>query len=79
LQVVRAEGAVAFDDSVLTKDGEFQFTFSGAANTKYAIQTSTNLTAWTPLTNLTITTSSQKVSDPDAKNSRYRFYRAISQ
>jgi hypothetical protein len=59
-------------------DGTFAFSFYGHLGRNYSVQTSTNLTTWTPLTNFPVTNIPMDVSDPSATDSPTRFYRAVS-
>lgn len=51
----------------------------GPLGFSYTIQDSTDLLNWQPLTNFVSTNSSFYFSDPQAKNYRQRFYRAVMQ
>jgi hypothetical protein len=56
-----------------------QFTLEGGRNMRYDIQTSTNLTDWSLLDNITITNlnGTALISDTNAVGSERRFYRAV--
>jgi hypothetical protein len=58
-------------------NGRFEFTLTGIPLRSYEIQTSTNLTAWSPLGTLVITNGNGllQFSDPVAPNLDRRFYR----
>jgi hypothetical protein len=49
---------------------------AGAAGDRYEIQSSSNLTSWIPILNLTNATGTVQFIDPSATNLAYRFYRA---
>src|SRR4029077_685612 len=53
------------------------FTLTGEAGRNYQLETSTNLTSWTPLQNILFTNSTMSFSDPNANASGVpsRFYR----
>ncbi len=57
-------------------DGTVQISFTGDAGWTYTIETSTNLTSWTALTNLTSTNGSFQVTAGSVTNSPQLFYRA---
>ena len=59
-------------------DGGFEFRFYGQAGWTYSIQTSTNLSHWLPLANVTVGTRPIWVLDPAANAASARFYRAVS-
>jgi hypothetical protein len=63
----------------LQPDGSFQFQLTGGIGFRYALQTSSNLTAWTPWTTITNTSRTMLVIDPGATNGAQQFYRAVSQ
>ena len=54
----------------------FKFTLNGTSGSVCAIDFSTNLTAWFPLTNLTLTGSSLLFTNTSASNATRRFYKA---
>jgi hypothetical protein len=56
-------------------DGQFQFTFTGTAGQAFAIQVSTNLTVWLPLSTNTLTNASQVCMVSAATNLTRRFHR----
>jgi hypothetical protein len=59
-------------------DGTFALSFYGHLGRNYSVQTSTDLTTWTPLTNFPVTNIPMDVFDPSATNSPTHFYRAVS-
>ena len=59
----------------LTESG-FQLSLTGAAGLPYAIEASTNLLNWMPLTTVTNASRTAALTDPDATNYPRRFYRA---
>jgi hypothetical protein len=63
----------------LQPDGSFQFQLIGGAGFRYALETSSNLAAWTPLMTVTNASRSVTVSDSSATNAANRFYRAVMQ
>ncbi|HSH17356.1 MAG TPA: immunoglobulin domain-containing protein, partial [Verrucomicrobiae bacterium] len=56
--------------------GQFQFQLQGGANRTYAIEVSTNLAGWSPLTNVLHTGGTMTVNDPTAPGNTNRFDRA---
>jgi len=58
-------------------DGEFALQLRGEPGATYAIQMSTDLTAWSPMTTNTLTGPTFNFTDSQAANSQQRFYRAI--
>lgn len=50
---------------------------AGQSGRNYSIQTSTNLTLWTPFATLFNTNGTLELNDPGAKNSSLKFYRAV--
>jgi hypothetical protein len=56
-------------------DGAFEFTLNGQTNRNYAVEFSVNLTSWTNLTNILLTSPQAPVVDPTS-NAPARFYRA---
>ena len=60
-------------------DGSFAFSFYGQLGQSYIVQTSTKITTWTALTNLSVITVPMGVVDSTASNASTRFYRAVSQ
>jgi len=63
----------------LLPDGSFQFQLTGVVGSRYALETSSNLTAWTPWTTVTNTSRTILVTDPFTTNAPGRFYRAVAQ
>ena len=61
-------------------NGVPQFSLRGGRGFQYVIETSTNLTAWSPLGTLTITNlnGNAPITDTNAPDSDRRFYRAVS-
>jgi hypothetical protein len=55
-------------------DGVFQFTLSGQTNRLYAVEFTTNLAAWTALTNFILAAPQATISDASS-NAPTRFYR----
>jgi hypothetical protein len=58
-------------------DGEFALQLQGEPGATYAIQMSTDLTSWSPMTTNTLTGPTFNFTDSQAANSPQRFYRAI--
>ncbi|HTD68223.1 MAG TPA: hypothetical protein VK846_16990, partial [Candidatus Limnocylindria bacterium] len=56
-------------------DGAFEFTLNGQTNRNYTVQSSTNLSAWTDVTNMTLGNPAGTVADLNATNAASRFYR----
>lgn len=59
-------------------NGRFQLTLSGEIGRIYLIQTSVNLAAWEPLTNILSSTTTMQIVDPVAPVAKQRFYRVVS-
>ena len=57
--------------------GSFQFSFNGTIGVQYVIQTSTNLTTWFTLTNVTDTANPVTFADPNAGSQGARYYRVL--
>jgi sugar lactone lactonase YvrE len=57
-------------------DGGFALSLMGGINRTYALEISTDLTAWSEWTNVTLTSSSISLTDAGASNQVRRFYRA---
>ena len=57
-------------------NGSFEAYLSGAPGIRYSIETSTNLTDWSPLVSLTLADLSANFSDPTSAGTRQQFYRA---
>jgi hypothetical protein len=55
--------------------GELLLRLSGAPGSELVIETSTDLTNWTPLKTVTVTNEQAEFVDPDAKHLPGRFYR----
>src|SRR5262245_53862728 len=60
-------------------DGSFQFQLTGAAGLRYEVQTSSNLSSWTPWMFVTNTSRTMLVTDPSATNAPSRYYRVLGQ
>jgi uncharacterized delta-60 repeat protein len=60
------------------ENGQFELTFYGETQIRYALSGSTNLVDWISFTNLTGTGSAMPVVDPTAGPLPRRFYRAVS-
>jgi len=60
-------------------DNNFQFQLYAQLGQTQTVQTSTDLTAWTSLTNVTVTNVPMDVVDLSASNFLSRFYRVYSQ
>jgi photosystem II stability/assembly factor-like uncharacterized protein len=63
----------------LTSSGAIQVEMSGAGNSTYQIQVSTDLVNWTPLTSVTLNAGAGEFIDSDAASGTqpHRFYRAV--
>ena len=59
-------------------DGSVQLAISGEAGCNCQVLFSTNLSTWSPLTNIVTTGATTTVADPAASGSPSRFYRALS-
>jgi len=57
----------------------FTLSFDAPSGLKYVIQTSTNLTSWTPLATNTVVGGTIKFTDSNVTSLKYRFYRAVRQ
>jgi hypothetical protein len=60
-----------------SSDGAFQFHLTGGIGFRYALQVSSNLTAWTPCRTVTNTNRTILVTEPATPNVGQRFYRAV--
>jgi hypothetical protein len=60
-------------------DGSLQLQLAGAAGFRYEVQTSSNLSSWTPRMIVTNTSRTMLVTDPSATNALSRYYRAVGQ
>ena len=67
-----------FDRPRTQAQNGFAFSFYGQLGQSYIVQTSTNLTTWTALTNFSVVTVPMDVVDSTARNASTRFYRAVS-
>lgn len=56
-------------------DGVFEFTLFGQGSQNYTVQYSTDLSGWTNLTNITLSSPVAPIIDPSATNAPMRFYR----
>ncbi|MCX6911613.1 MAG: hypothetical protein NT167_00870 [Verrucomicrobia bacterium] len=74
---VRIPLEARLEPSRSTAGGPFRFTLSGSSDQSYLVQTSTNLSRWTPLLDVTASASASEIEDPSATNCALRFYRAI--
>ena len=63
------------DDNFGVKDNQFGFNISWASGQTVALETSTDLSAWTPITTNTLANDSFYFSDPQSSNFPGRFYR----
>jgi hypothetical protein len=59
-------------------NGAFNFTILGSPGQVLAVETSTNLTVWTPIGTVTNVTGSVEFTDPAATNLERRYYRAVA-
>lgn len=57
--------------------GQSQMMFHGETNTQYSLQSSSNLVDWATIQNFTATNTAMPLTDPQASDSRKRFYRAL--
>src|SRR4030095_13842106 len=74
---VTTPAPATFSDGAVT-NRQVQFTLTGHANTLYVIQSSTNLTSWTPiLTNSTSGAGILKFVDSGVLGYTQRYYRAV--
>jgi enediyne biosynthesis protein E4 len=58
-------------------DGSLQLQLTGAAGFEYDVQTSSDLSSWTPWMSVDNTSRTMLLTDPSAANAPRRFYRAI--
>lgn len=58
-------------------DGTISFDLLGQSGRSYEIQSSTNLTTWTTLTNLVTTSATTSIREGSVTNQTSRFYRAV--
>jgi surface-anchored protein len=61
----------------LNTDQSATVTLSGESNHTYEVQVSTNLTTWTRVTDVTLTTSQATAAIPAVPGTNYRFFRAV--
>jgi hypothetical protein len=69
----------ALKTPAILPDGSLQFSLTGGIGFHYGIETSSDLTGWTPWTSLTCTNRTMTVTDTNAITSAGRFYRAVMQ
>lgn len=65
------------EDCHYLSDGSFQLTVLSEPGRSYAVQSSTNLIDWIPVTTFVSTNATTTIVDPTADKSPYRFYRAV--
>ena len=66
-----------FGSLTISSLGSVEGNITGLAGLSLQIQVSTNLTDWTPLTNVTIETSPARFIDSNASDPGGHFYRAV--
>ncbi|MBI2946685.1 MAG: hypothetical protein HYY23_03505 [Verrucomicrobia bacterium] len=59
-------------------NGQFQLTVNGEIGRIYLIQSSTDLVAWDPVTNILSAAATIRITDSAPASLRQRFYRAVS-
>ncbi len=64
---------------VASPDGSVEVTLTGAAGSRYTLQSSSNLVDWVPLTDCVSTNDTITLTAPAATDSPVRFYRAVLQ
>ncbi len=72
--------ALRFDSAEFDAQGKLKMGIGGATLNRFALQVSTNLTQWLPLTTNSLVNQSCFFSDPDSSRSdraNHRFYRAV--
>jgi hypothetical protein len=68
---------IQYGPLAVVNGGAFQFSFNGTAGIQYVIQTSTNLTTWTTLTNVTDNANPVTFTDSNSPPQSLRFYRVL--
>jgi Leucine-rich repeat (LRR) protein len=68
---------VSVQPALLVSNPGLEFGLAGFAGLSYTIEASSDLTTWTNLTNITLTSGSGGFLDPSATNYSHRFYRAF--
>jgi hypothetical protein len=68
-----------FTSSAFVGNGQFQLGFAGMINSNYVLQATTNFINWTPISTNTAASNFFNLSDPNATNYPYRFYRVLQQ
>ncbi len=68
-----------FTSSGFLVNGQFQLGFVGMVSSNYVLQATTNFINWTPVSTNTDVTNPLNLSDPNATNYPYRFYRVQQQ
>ena len=68
---------IQYGPLAVVNGGAFQFSFTGTAGIQYVIQSSTNLTTWTTLTNVTDTANPVTFTDSNSPPQSLRFYRVL--
>jgi hypothetical protein len=77
LQLVAMEASQPKITSGAMGSGQFKLQLSGPSDADVTVQTSTNLTNWANLGNLTLTNGAGTFSDQQASNFTQRFYRTV--
>ena len=70
---------IMFTSSGSFSNGVFQFQLSATPNQSYVLQSSTNLTQWSPISTSTPSATPFNLSDPNATNFQKQFYRVLLQ
>ncbi len=68
---------IQYGQLTVANSGQFQFSFNGMVGIQYVIQTSTDLTNWVTLTNVTDTVNPVTFTDSNSPVSEGRFYRVL--
>jgi hypothetical protein len=68
---------IRFGPVTVLNGGAFRFSFTGTTGIQYVIETSTNLTTWTVLTNLTDNANPVTYTDSNSTPQTMRFYRVL--
>jgi hypothetical protein len=68
---------IQYGQLAMVNGGQFQFSFTGTVGVQYVIQTSTNLTSWVTLTNVTDSANPVVFTDSNSPPQANQFYRVL--